>query len=136
MIFLPGEDPEAYKQLRQEFFDEFTPSSRYEKELVERLVSIVWRPRRIPNFETALLDSAGYLVDLTGIPMSMHTVLWLGRAARDTLDRDWFAKLSRYERRLMRQYKETLAEREAPWTRAHGSPPLSKPAITIDHDED
>jgi len=133
VILLPGEHPEAYEQLRKEFFDEFAPGSRYEKELVERLVSIAWRLRRIPNFEAALLGAAGNRHGVDSVPKSVRTQVWLGRAVHDILDQDCLEKLSRYERRLMRQLKQTLAELEELWNQPH--PKAQTPAITIDHDE-
>ena len=51
IIFHPGESPEAYRKLRREYHEEFKPYGPYQTELVERLVSIDWRLRRVLNWK-------------------------------------------------------------------------------------
>jgi hypothetical protein len=53
--FLPGEDEEEFASWRQELIAALDPSGALEFELAERIVSVLWRLRRVPQFEAALL---------------------------------------------------------------------------------
>jgi hypothetical protein len=52
---LPGEKLEAFSDLRVRVFAELAPDSAIEIELAERIASLLWRLRRVPAFEAALL---------------------------------------------------------------------------------
>jgi hypothetical protein len=52
-----GECADDFDQLRAELIDEHEPQSSLECELVERLAGILWRLRRVPFFEAAILDA-------------------------------------------------------------------------------
>src|SRR6516164_6263928 len=52
---LPGEKLEAFADLRARVFAELAPDSAIEIELAERIASLLWRLRRVPAFEAALL---------------------------------------------------------------------------------
>jgi hypothetical protein len=54
-IVLEDEDPAQFDVLSQALEEEFEPHSLMERELVERLAGIMWRIRRIPKFEAALI---------------------------------------------------------------------------------
>ena len=41
-------------------FDEFAPASPYEEQLTHQVVNLLWRLRRIPEFEAALLTWIDY----------------------------------------------------------------------------
>jgi hypothetical protein len=43
--------------------DDHDPQSALECELVERLAGILWRLRRVPFFEAAILDARHYQAD-------------------------------------------------------------------------
>jgi hypothetical protein len=133
IIFHPGESPDEYRKLRREYHQEFKPFGRYETELVERLVVIDWRLRRVLNFETLLVGAPGYRYDLDTLPRKERTHEALARGLSEALDHDHFEKLGRYEQRLIRLRKRTLAELEV---RAE-APINPRPApITIEHKED
>ncbi len=57
MLIILGEDADDFDQLRAELMDEHDPQSVLETELVERLAGILWRLRRVPSFEAAILDT-------------------------------------------------------------------------------
>ena len=57
MLIIVGEDADDFDQLRAELMDEHDPQSALECELVERLAGILWRLRRVPFFEAAILDA-------------------------------------------------------------------------------
>ena len=56
-LIIVGECPDDFDQLRAELIDEHHPQSALEAELVERLAGILWRLRRVPFFEAAILDA-------------------------------------------------------------------------------
>ena len=57
MLIIVGENADDFDQLRAELMAEHDPQSTLECELVERLAGILWRLRRVPFFEAAILDS-------------------------------------------------------------------------------
>lgn len=56
-IVIGDEDPEEFERLRTGLQADFKPASVIEQELVERLAGLLWRLRRIPVLEGALLDA-------------------------------------------------------------------------------
>ena len=56
-VIIGEEDPAQFDTLRQAIEEEFEPRSIMERELVERLAGIVWRLRRMPKFEAALIEA-------------------------------------------------------------------------------
>jgi hypothetical protein len=57
MLIIAGECAEDFDELREAFKREYNPQSALEAELVERLAVILWRLRRVPFFEKAILES-------------------------------------------------------------------------------
>lgn len=55
-IVIGDEDPRAFDRLRAELEEEYYPRPGIESELVERLAVLMWRLRRIPVFEAALIE--------------------------------------------------------------------------------
>jgi hypothetical protein len=55
-IVIGDEDPKAFEALRAQLLEEYNPRPGIESELVERLASVMWRMRRIPKFEAALIE--------------------------------------------------------------------------------
>ena len=56
-LIIVGEYADDFEQLRAELMAEHDPQSVLETELVERLAGILWRLRRVPSFEAAILDT-------------------------------------------------------------------------------
>jgi hypothetical protein len=52
-----GENAEDFDQLRAKLIEEYDPRSALQIELVERLSGILWRLRRVPIFEAAILGA-------------------------------------------------------------------------------
>ncbi len=119
---LPGERLEDFSLLRDRIFARFAPCDPLEDELVERVASLLWRLRRIPAFEAALiawadacreeesLFAAGeprltrlFRDDDAPAPGSRRHILAFGRSLDAFLKRDLSAKLNRYESALQRQ---------------------------------
>ena len=57
MLIIVGENADDFDQLRAELMAEHDPQSVLETELVDRLAGILWRLRRVPSFEAAILDT-------------------------------------------------------------------------------
>ena len=56
-LIIVGEDADDFDELRAELMDDHDPQSALECELVERLAGILWRLRRVPFFEAAIIDA-------------------------------------------------------------------------------
>lgn len=54
-ILIPGEDETEFAQLRENAFSEFSPNGFLEQLLTDRLVSLLWRLRRLTRLETGFL---------------------------------------------------------------------------------
>ena len=98
---LEGEDAKAFSRLQRELIDRLTPKGPVEGELVDRLVALLWRLRRAPAAEAALL--AALDEETAGARPS--------QAATDLHDRHGIlvARLQRYEMHLERSFMRTLA---------------------------
>jgi hypothetical protein len=55
-LIIVGEHPEDFEQLRSALMEEHNPQSALECELVERIAGILWRLRRVPFFEAAIME--------------------------------------------------------------------------------
>jgi len=64
---LPDEDPSVFEAFRQQLWDDCQPMTGIERMLVEELVGVAWRLRRIPSVEAALLTSIGYQARLDAL---------------------------------------------------------------------
>ena len=62
-LVIGDEDPAQFDKLRAEVMEQYDPQSALERELVERLSSLLWRLRRIPAFEAAIIDARRAEVD-------------------------------------------------------------------------
>jgi hypothetical protein len=64
---LPDEDPAAFEAFQQQLWDDCQPVTAREGMLVEELVGVAWRLRRVPSVEAALLTSIGYQARLDAL---------------------------------------------------------------------
>ena len=55
-VLIPGEDPAEYETLHQKMLNDYQPEGTAEVQLVERATSLLWRLRRVPAFEAALIE--------------------------------------------------------------------------------
>ncbi len=122
-ILLAGENPDDFFRLREETFAELEPRGVLERELVDQIVETLWRSRRIPLFERALIASLGYAAKknafiLDGIGAGLDASetpkqakeIRLGRVIESFLSGDFVGKLSRYETNLQRQLSRLVTE--------------------------
>lgn len=124
---LAGESPEEFSEMRTRVIDELAPESPVESELADRIVSILWRLRRIPAFEVAILawvqarerSQSSYTLGnplLTGDPTAplandyKDKRLVLGRSLDAFLAKGVAGKLGRYETTLQRQLLALLTD--------------------------
>lgn len=113
-ILLEGEDPDLFVELLQALRDQFQPYSRMGEELVERLAGTMWRLRRIPVFEAALLDcippdQKQSLFDGTSEVHRSRMVSRIG-LLKIMIPADAYAKLDRHEAHLARQVERILEQ--------------------------
>ena len=102
-FLLPGEDPEEYRCLRESMMAELRPEGPLESELVEQIVSVLWRMRRTPVFEAAVMawlealerEHDGNYPSLAPLK-GMTDILWLGRTVNELLSSGLSDKLSRH----------------------------------------
>ncbi len=126
---LPGEKAEDFSLLRDRIFATLAPCDALEDELVERIASILWRLRRIPAFEAALIAWADACREeesmfAPGEPQLSRRfcgddppgrrggtdILAFGRSLDAFLGRDLGGKLNRYETALQRQLSALMLE--------------------------
>jgi hypothetical protein len=118
MLIAPGEC--ADEELRDELMKDYDPQSAFEFELVDRLAGILWRVRRIPMLEVAVID-ARHAEEWEHAPAEAwennpkdESIDWKNSVryglllGRDAAHGDDFGKLSRYKSSLMRALEKTL----------------------------
>ena len=105
-LIIVGEHSDDFDQLRAELMDEHDPQSALEAELVERLAGILWRLRRVPFFEAAIIDvhggdedEADEISDEEKRRLIRNGVFGYG---------DRLGKLARHETTLMNAFTKTL----------------------------
>lgn len=124
---LPGEDQSEFAALRAAMFTSLSPEGVLQNQLVERAASLIWRMRRVPAFEVALLEWTAYYqaarydggvpsAELGNDPDNLQPIgdlqdgLKLGRVVETLLSSDLVSKLGRYETAMQRQLTMTLHE--------------------------
>jgi hypothetical protein len=136
---LAGESQQDFLEMRTRVIDGLAPESSIESELADRVVSILWRLRRIPAFEAAVLawvqagegsqstDGIGNpcLAGDPGAPLAADykdVQLVLGRSLNAFLTKDLSGKIGRYETTLQRQLSALLSELRAMQARRNEHP--------------
>ncbi len=122
---LPDESAEEFGHFCEALFDELSPQGALEDEITRRIASLMWRLRRIPAFEAALLtwiETCKQVEERPQLPLpgdrclDGHSLgppparLILGRTIERFLQSDVSGKLSRYETSLQKQLAATLKE--------------------------
>jgi hypothetical protein len=78
-LIIIAEESEDFDELRAALIASYDPQSPWECELVERLVGIFWRLRRVPFYEAAIIDARH--VELEEEDRHSHRRVW--RAANE-----------------------------------------------------
>jgi hypothetical protein len=107
---LPGEDEQAFEDLRQAFHQQHDPQGPAELFCVEKMLLSFWRNRRIAKIETDL-----YMQFYPSKPeQSKNMDGVLGRSfAIDSLGQDNFCRLARYESSIDRAFYRASKELQA-----------------------
>jgi hypothetical protein len=132
MLIIAGENADDFDELRAELLDEHNPQLALECELVERLAGILWRLRRVPLFEAAIIDARqAHVADLNMSWEAMRSFTYqegedgdedgaedvskekwsvqVGQALiEDGSNGDGLGKLARHETTLMNALTKTL----------------------------
>ena len=136
-VLIPGECQEDYERLREGIWEEYDPHGPLEEEFAERLVSQLWRLRRVPVFESALMlwtnrvnaccfddDVSQPLAGLVTSPYAIsdphvrdggeelgrRESFMLGRTLQQMIKNgDPLSKITNYEAGLVRQVDRTMA---------------------------
>ncbi len=126
-VLLEGEDPQEYRRLRQGVIHDYRPATTLERELIEQIVSVLWRMRRVPVAEAALmawLDALEREHDRKYPSLApvkrMTDKLWLGRTVNELLNSDLSGKLSRHAAGLQRELSALLQKLRELQARRHG----------------
>jgi hypothetical protein len=114
-VLLKDENPEDLLQLRASVFAELSPRGVLESEVVDRIVDTLWRLRRIPLFERALIAALEPLAERGFFASDGHTpeqakAIKFGRVIERFLEGNYSGKLGRYETDLQRQFSRLLRE--------------------------
>lgn len=99
-LLLPDDNAEEFGRLRLELHDEWRPVGVTEKSLVERLVALIWRQRRIYRAESGLY--AMYRQSPEGVG-GVATAL-----ARDGRDTEAFTRVLRMDSAIERSVATTI----------------------------
>jgi hypothetical protein len=120
-LIIVGECADDFEQLRADLMDKHDPQSALECELVERIAGILWRFRRVPFFEAAILGARH--AEAQDIPLNWQAsrelpeeevenweaAVRLGEALiEDARSHDALGKLARHETTLMNALRKTL----------------------------
>jgi hypothetical protein len=126
-VLLPGEDEDALRELAESLRAELQPVGELEDVLVDRIISLLWRLRRLGRVEAGIFvkEAHGVVGDLDTSTLGLAFI-------RDANSANAFSKLSRYETTMERGLYKALHELQRLQTaRAAGSVP---PPLAVDVD--
>ena len=104
-IVIEGEDPREFEALRAGLERDFEAPTVIERELVEHLAALLWRQRRGPRFEAAIIQRI--LCDLLYSERDKTREIANGLIGDDIL-----TKLARYEMNLANRIDRTINQLE------------------------
>ncbi|WP_108682496.1 hypothetical protein [Methyloceanibacter sp. wino2] len=117
-VVIPGEDAHEFELLRAELVGHFAPRCALEMELVERLAVTLWRLRRVPIYEAAVLRAREVQCEELG-RLRRHLrdggcapqLGSLGESLiHDANYGDAVSKLGRHETNLVNTFEKTLSQ--------------------------
>ena len=123
-LVIAGEDPSEFEKLRAELMEEHGPQTALECELVERLSGLLWRLRRVPYFEAAIMNARQVEVEERE-SLDRLIAVRRGEVSEEMSDEEWsvrvgralitdgeyndaLGKLARHETTLMNAFTKTL----------------------------
>ena len=78
-VVIPGEDPEEFELLLSQLMQEHDPQSVLETSLVEWIAGAIWRLKRIPQFEPAIILAYGAFNDQADAVLMLKLTEFLTR---------------------------------------------------------
>jgi len=127
-LFLEGEDPALFEQLRLKVFADFRPVSGFEIYLAHRITSLLWRLQRVPAFEVAVFSALSEPRDITPAAASSGSAkvkqgqtaespkqtfsprLTIAQAIELAFAKNFFDKITRYEAGLTNQLRRAVSD--------------------------
>ena len=125
-IVIATEDPLQFDLLRATVEQQFSPRPGVEQELVDRLAGLLWRLRRAPTLEAAVIQARdAQQTEANKVPAPDGPEGNLGLAIIKDSEQDTLGKLCRYENALMNAMAKTahlllLLQRQRAATRNPG----------------
>jgi hypothetical protein len=108
-VLLEGEDAETLSNLQQNLMKELKPASYLELILVQRIISGIWRLKRVLLAEREIIENE--LKDNSLESLSSETTKNVGKVFHSDLSyRDSFTKLGKYENGIERSVYKALNE--------------------------
>jgi hypothetical protein len=109
-IVIAGEDPAQFEILCDQLEKEYAPHTRWHLELVNYIAGLLWRLRRIPYFEGAMIEALQTEIAprrTSSSPAEPSNVIGLA-LIRTRENDDALGKLSRHEAALMNRVRRSL----------------------------
>ena len=107
-ILIATEDAGEFDRLRSDFEQQFAPQAGLEEELVDRMAGLVWRLRRTPKLEAAVIEARTTEVIEANSSRPDGFKAVLGLAIIGDSEKDAIGKLSRHDNALMNGFTKTL----------------------------
>ena len=126
-VVLPGEDNEAFDEVKAEFIVALQPEGPVEDMLVDTIVSTYWRMSRLIMLETCHIQDKLGLTDRTYCLKAYADAAWSAFAFNNTM-----VNLNRYESALDRKFYRALHELQRIQMARKGKKP--PPPLAIDMD--
>lgn len=120
-LLIEGEDPAMFDRMRDEIFFDMQPRGELQVELVEHIISTLWRLRRVAYFESAILSwisrTESQLTEDDQLLSSLHKDApselpmerW-GRIMVAVFDSGSIDQLGRHEMQLQRKLERCLRQ--------------------------
>jgi hypothetical protein len=107
---LADEDPAEYDELRDRLVEALSPDGAVEEVLVDELLGVLWRLRRLRRVEVALYSIGAPAPVLEALRLAGEADAVVGAAFSSQAHA--FSTLSRYEAALVNRLRRTLADLE------------------------
>lgn len=111
-VTIPGESSYDFKKFSEAMCDRLKPEGELECELVERIILLCWRLKRVPRAEVAILAWCRESAVRSPWSTTDHLSTEADRGKTHVSSEGSLAKLSRYETSLERSLFKTIHELE------------------------